>query len=219
MQAKRPRAFLPILLFACAEIVACGSSDHEADHGAKAGVEPGLGPRAQPAEPEAAPEPAEPEPEPEVAPEPEPPVDPELEERKQALANVGRAAFDALKAGDFPGLIHLTTAGDGYLSSRCPRIPTSPRDELMARFNHCHETIAWDEVAEAQVFAGKPTGASAAGCEDGVEDYGRLQLFLHMNDAKIWRVEFYGAVGENGNAIGINGEVACNEVDEAPELK
>ena len=60
--------------------------------------------------------------------------------------------------------------------------------------------------------------AVASGCDDGVEDYGRLQLFLHMNDKTIWRVEFYGAVGENGNAIGINGEVACSEVDEAPKL-
>ena len=130
-----------------------------------------------------------------------------------------QATIRAIRAGDFSGLMHLTATGDGYLGERCPRLPVSPRDELQARFDFCHEKIPWDEVAEAQVFAGKPTGSPAAGCDDGVEDYGRLQLFLHMNDKTIWRVEFYGAVGENGNAIGINGEVACSEVDEAPELK
>jgi hypothetical protein len=40
-----------------------------------------------------------------------------------------------------------------------------------------------------------------------------------MNDERIWRVDFFGAVGQDGNAIGINGEVSCTEVDEAPALK
>ena len=40
-----------------------------------------------------------------------------------------------------------------------------------------------------------------------------------MNDDKIWRVDFFGAVGQGGTAVGINGEVSCKEVDEAPPLK
>jgi hypothetical protein len=192
--------------------LACGGEKEQHDQDSLA-VEPGLAPRAEP-EPE--PE-VEPPPEPEVEPEPEP--EPELSERKQALANVGRAAFDALQAGDFEALLELTPLVEGYLRERCGELPVAPRKELQARFDHCHKAIEWSEVAEAQVFAGKPTGAAATGCMTGVEDYGRLQLFLHMNDAQIWRVDFYGAVGEAGNAIGISGEVSCREVDEAPELR
>jgi hypothetical protein len=203
-------------------LAACGGGDepHDTGHAGDqdpAGVEPGLGPRAQPAPPPAV-EPA-PAPEPEPAPAPEPEPQPELSERKQALANVGRSAFEALQNGEFERLLQLTPLVDGFLHDSCPALPVSPRKELEARFGHCHKNINWDAVAEAQVFAGKPTGDPAIGCDPGIEDYGRLQLFLHMNDKKIWRVDFFGAVGQDGNAIGINGEVSCTEVDQAPALK
>jgi hypothetical protein len=197
--------------------LACGGEPRESGHDDGAvRVEPGPAPRDQPA---TAPEPApkaieQPQPQPEP-PEPQP----ELSERKQALANVGRSAFDALRAGEIEQLLQLTPLVDGFLHDNCPALPVSPREELEARFAHCHRMIAWDAIAEAQVFAGKPSGAPAVGCERGIEDYGRLQLFLHMNDEKIWRVDFFGAVGQAGNAIGINGEVSCSEVDEAPALK
>jgi hypothetical protein len=209
-------------VFVCG--LACGGEEHEgAVKGAQ--VEPGLAPRVSPeqAEPEPAKveakaEPAQPEPaQPEPA-QPEP-AQPELDDRKLALANVGRSAFDALKAGDFDALAQLTPLDKGPLRDACPRMTSSDRQELEARFEHCHRTISWDAVAEAQVFAGEPSGTQASGCEEGIEDYGRLQLFLHMNDKKIWRVDFFGAVGQGGNAVGINGEVSCKEVDEAPPLK
>jgi hypothetical protein len=212
MPVVRPRT----LILALFSIAACGGEAHESD--AKAGavaVEPGLAPRTPP-EP-AAVEPATPEPEP-APPEPAPP-EPELDDRKLALANVGREAFDALKTGDFDALAKLTPLDESFLREACPHMTVSDRKELKARFDYCHRTIVWDDVAEAQVFAGKPSGAQASGCADGFEDYGRLQLFLHMKDAKIWRVDFLGAVGLGGNAVGINGEVACKEVDEAPPLK
>lgn len=197
--------------------VACGSEKHESD-AKRLELEPGLGPRVSPGEAEA--EPAKPEPEPPIEPEPEPaPPDPALDDRKLALANVGRTAFEALQAGDFAALAQLTPLDEGALRDACPDMALSDRQELEARFNHCHRAIAWDAVAEAQVFAGEPSGARALGCEDGIEDYGRLQLFLHMKDKKIWRVDFFGAVGQGGNAVGINGEVSCKEVDEAPPLK
>ncbi|HLT37927.1 MAG TPA: hypothetical protein VK034_16695, partial [Enhygromyxa sp.] len=209
-----------ILALALLTTFACGTERHE-QAANSVEIKPGLGPRATPteaAEPE--PEPA-PAPEPPVASEPAPELDepePELDERKLALRNVGRAAFDALESGDFEALARLTPLDKGPLRDVCPRMLLSNRKELEARFAHCHETIAWNAVAEAQAFAGQPTGAQAAGCDAGIEDYGRLQLFVHMNDAKIWRVDFFGAVGQDGNAIGISGEVACHEVDEAPPL-
>ncbi len=206
------------LTIALSSTLACNSKPHEREHAAT-GSEPGLEPRATPpesAKPAATPA-VTPEPEPEPEPTPEP--DPALDERKLALANVGRGAFDALRAGKFDTLIKLTPLADGPLHDTCPRMPTSDRPELEARFKHCHETIPWDAVAEAQVFAGKPTGAQASGCDHGIEDYGRLQLFLHMSDSTIWRVDFFGAVGQDGNAVGINGEVACQTVAEAPPLE
>ncbi|MFO7565180.1 MAG: hypothetical protein R6X02_21225 [Enhygromyxa sp.] len=197
---------------------ACGPEKH--DQAANAKVSPGLGPRAtvsEPAQAEPEAEPVAPEPEPESAPELEP--EPELDDRKLALANVGRGAFDALQAGDFAAFSELTPLDEGPLRDLCPRMPASDRRELEARFEHCHQTIDWGAVAEAQVFAGTPSGAKAIGCDSGIEDYGRLQLFLHMNDKKIWRVDFFGAVGQDGNVVGINGEVSCKQVDEAPPLK
>jgi hypothetical protein len=213
MPRVQPRTALALTL-ALFSISACGGETHESDAKAGVKVEPGRAPRTAPEQPAA--EPATPEPEPAVEPvQPEP----ELDDRKLALANVGRGAFDALKAGEFDTLAKLTPLDEGPLHDACPRMTLSDRKELQARFDYCHRTIAWADVAEAQVFAGEPSGAQASGCEDGIEDYGRLQLFLHMKDAKIWRVDFFGAVGQDGNAVGINGEVSCKEVDEAPPLK
>lgn len=200
---------------------ACKSETHESEAKGIA-VELGRAPRVAveqaPAEPakahaEPAQAKADPEEEAELA------NERELDDRELALANVGRAAFDALKAGDFDAFTQLTPLDEGPLRDACPRMPLSNRQELQARFNHCHRTIEWDAIAEAQVFAGKPTGVQALGCEGGIEDYGRLQLFLHMQDRSIWRVDFFGAVGQGGNAVGINGEVSCKAVDEAPPLK
>jgi hypothetical protein len=201
-------------LFVLASLLAagCNQEPREAEHHVASGVEPGLAPRVQPPAPEPAATPA-------PTPEPEPTPDPVLTERKQALANVGRSAFEALQADDSEALLQLTPLVEGYLRDVCPDLPISPRDQMQARFNHCRKSIPWADVAEAQAFAAQPTGEPAAGCDVGIEDYGRLQLFLHMNDKSIWRVEFFGAIGQNGNPIGINGEVSCRTVDEAPPLK
>ena len=208
-----------VSLLPCLVLFACKGGESEAgDHAATTSqAQAGRAAPSEPpkAEPEVEPaEPAEPA-------QPEPPIDPDpvMAERKQALANVGRSAFDALKAGSFEDLLALTPLVDPYLSEVCPKLPLNPRKELEARFQYCHETIDWDAVDEAQAFAGKPTGAQAVGCDAGIEDYGRLQLFLHMNDKSIWKVEFYGAVGEGGNAIGLNGQVKCAETDDAPALR
>lgn len=216
--STRPLALVLVSIGALLSTLACGSEKHEGD-AKQVEVAPGRAPRVSPSEAE--PEPAakrEVQPAVEAEPAPAKP-EPELDDRKLALANVGRSAFDALKAGDFDALAQLTPLDDGPLRDACPRMPLSARQELEARFKHCHRTIQWDAVAEAQVFAGEPSGAQAIGCDEGIEDYGRLQLFLHMQDKKIWRVDFFGAVGQGGNAVGINGEVSCKEVDEAPPLK
>jgi hypothetical protein len=216
MPDVRSRILLTLAL--TSTILACGSEPHE-EPASNVEIKAGLGPRETPAEPaQVEPEPPSLQVEP-AQPEPEPEPQPELDDRKLALANVGRGAFDALAAGDFATFAELTPLDKGPLRDLCPRMLLSDRKELEARFKHCHKTIAWDQVAEAQVFAGTPSGAQAVGCESGIEDYGRLQLFLHMNDKKIWRVDFFGAVGQGGNAVGINGEVSCKEVDEAPPLK
>jgi hypothetical protein len=194
--------------------LACSRETPEAAHEADSGSQPGLAPRVTPAEPEPA---VEPTPAPE--PEPTPAPDPVLEERKQALTNVGRSAFEALQADDFEALLQLTPLVDGYVRDVCSDRPVTPREQLQARFEHCRKSIPWADVAEAQAFAETPTGAPADGCNAGIEDYGRLQLFLHMNDKKIWRVQFFGAIGESGNPIGISGEVSCEMVDEAPKLQ
>jgi hypothetical protein len=195
-------------------VPACGSesSPNQAQPTAKTAPESDA-PKSEPA-------PAKPAPIAHEEPIPPPIVeaDPVVAERKLALANVGRSAFDALKAGKFAALLELTPIDEGPLRDACPSMPLTDRRELEARFEHCHETIAWDRVEEAQVFAGKPTGDPATGCEAGIEDYGRIQLFMHMQDKTIWRVELYGAVGKDGNAVGINGEVVCTKVDEAPAL-
>jgi hypothetical protein len=213
------RIALP-LLFGSLLTAACNRETHEVEHGAEqesaSRSEPGLAPRVQPPAPEPAPTPA-PTPEPEPAPTPEP--NPVLDERKQALANVGRSAFEALQAGDFGALLQLTPLVDGYLRDVCPALPVSPREQLEARFDFCKKSIPWADVAEAQAFAAQPTGEPAAGCNAGIEEYGRLQLFVHMNDKSIWRVDFFGAIGQDGNPIGINGEVSCRPVDEAEKLK
>jgi hypothetical protein len=216
----RSRNLAPVprfLIFALPLALACLSCGRDEPEPASEPSEPA--PAPAPSEPEApapAPEPEAPAPAVEPTPEPEP--EPQTDERKQALANVGRAAFDALRAGDLAALLALTPMVDPYLRDACPSLPTAGRDELEARFRHCQRSIDWQAVAEAQVFAGKPIGAPASGCAAGIEDYGRLQLFLRMNDKKIWRVEFFGAVGQDGNAIGINGELSCKQVDEMPRL-
>jgi hypothetical protein len=199
-------------------IAACGSESHDRG-GPGPKVEPGLAPRLAVDEPRLAPEPElEPEPAPEPAPEPDPEPDPVVAERKLALASVGRPAFEALQAGDFEAFAALTPLLDGPLRDVCSRMPLSKRAELEARFAHCHRSIAWDAVVEAQIFAGTPSGEQALGCDAGIEDYGRLQLFLHMSDATFKRVDFYGAVGQGGKPIGLNGEVSCRTVDEVPKL-
>jgi hypothetical protein len=169
-------------------------------------------PPVQPITPEPAAEPA-------PAPDPTPPPDPALDERKQALANVGRSAFEALQSDDFEALLQLTPLVDGYLRDVCPGLPVGPREQLEARFDHCRKSIPWAEVAEAKAVAATPTGTPAAGCDAGIEDYGRLQLYLHMNDKSIWCVDFFGAIGQDGNPIGIAGEVSCRQVDEVPKLR
>ena len=126
--------------------------------------------------------------------------------------------IDALAVSRIAELLELTPVQPGPLKDACGRMPLSAKHELEARFDHCHDAIAWDRVAEAQAFAGKPTGAAANGCEAEIEDYGRLQVFVHLDDATIWRVEFFGAVGRDGKVVGLNGEVACKIVPEAPKL-
>lgn len=202
------------LVTVCALGLACGSEPPST--AAKSDAQPKTEAGAEVEAPE-----PEPEPKPEPQPEPEPEIDPDpvMAERKQALANVGRLAFDALKAGKLEDLLALTPRVDPYLKEVCAGMPLANEKELAARFSHCHDKIDWDGVAEAQAFAAKPTGQPAAGCNEGIEDYGRMQLFLHMQDASIWRVEFYGAVGEEGKAIGLNGEVACSPTDDAPKLR
>lgn len=148
----------------------------------------------------------------------DPAEDPAMAKKKAALADVGKSAFEALRSGDFKTFLGLTNRDGGTLAADCPDLPSDPREELQARFDHCNEAIAWDEIAEAQVFAGESLGEPAPGCSDAYEDYGRLRLFLHMNDETIWNVDFLGAVGRDGQAVGINGAVTCREVDEAPEL-
>lgn len=205
-----------LLAFGTLLFTACNREPHEAEHHGSIESEPGLAPRAQPSEPEPTPEP---KPQPEVEPAPEPDPDPVMAERKQALADVGRKAFEALQNDDFEALLQLTPLVDGYLREVCPRVAVSPREELKARFAYCRKAIAWDKIAEAQAFAAQPTGERAPGCNEGIEDYGRLQLYLHMQDKSIWRVEFYGAIGRDGNPIGIGGEVSCKPDDDAPKLK
>lgn len=221
LRATTMRRISPLFVFASLLgllAMGCNREPAEAEHHAASGSQPGLAPRVQPAAPEPAPEPTtKPTIEPPNTPEPAP--DPVLDERKQALANVGRSAFEALQADDFEALLQLTPLVEGYLRNVCPRVAVSPRDQLQARFNHCRKSIPWAEVAEAQAFAAQPTGEPAAGCDGGIEDYGRLQLFLHMSDKSIWRIEFFGAIGQDGNPIGISGEVRCGKVDEAPKLK
>jgi hypothetical protein len=203
--------------FALSITLACTSEPHADAQGSGAAAAQGL---PAPAQTEAPP-PSQPTPPPasEVAPPPPPAPDPELDARKAALADVGKSAFEALQAGDFAALRKLTALDDdSLLRAACPRVLLGDPTELEAKFAYCHRQIAWPDVAEAQVFAPKPTGEPAAGCEQGFEDYGRLQLYLHMSDAKIWRVDFYGAVGVNGKAIGVDGSVSCKQVDEAPPL-
>jgi len=211
------RVSFSLVALAAASLVACGSEDPEP--APQVEVSPGADAPAPALDPSPAPEP-EVDPTLDPTPEPPPEVDPDpvVAERKQALANVGRSAFDALESGDFEALLALTPLVDPYLGEVCAKLPLSPRKELGARFKFCHEAIAWDAVAEAQVFAGKPTGDPATGCDAKIEDYGRLQLFAHMKDASIWRIEFYGAVGEQGKVIGLNGEVRCSPTQDAPSL-
>jgi hypothetical protein len=199
-----------LFVFGCLLSTACN----------REGTEPE--PRVADSEPREADVPVQPAPDPTPAPVPAPdpaPTDPELDERKQALANVGRSAFEALQADDFEALLQLTPLVDGYLRDVCRDLSVSSREQLEARFNHCRKTIPWADVAEAQAFAAQPTGTPADGCDAGIEDYGRLQLFLHMSDKSIWRIEFFGAIGQDGNPIGISGEVICRAVDDAPKLR
>jgi hypothetical protein len=210
---SRPFVFgsLPVLLGLLGLLViACNSKPPEPEQQVAA---------SEPSEPAPTVQPATPEPSVEPAPLPTPPPDPALDERKQALANVGRSAFEALQADDFDALLLLTPLVDGYLRDVCSERPVTSREQLQARFTHCRNSIPWADVAEAQAFAAQPTGTPASGCDAAVEDYGRLQLYLHMNDKSIWRVEFYGAIGQDGNPIGIGGEVSCRKVDDAPKLK
>jgi hypothetical protein len=204
--------FGSLLVFLVMLVTACNSKPSEPKPQVSDNEPREPAPSVQPITPE-------PTPEPTPLPEPAPPPDPALDERKQALANVGRSAFEALQADDFEALLQLTPLVDGYLRDVCSERPVSPREQLEARFTHCRNSIPWADVAEAQAFAAQPTGTPASGCDGAVEDYGRLQLFLHMNDKSIWRVEFYGAIGQDGSPIGIGGEVSCRKVDEAPKLK
>lgn len=212
---RRVRTDLPFVTFALALVIACTpektevqASDPKPEQSPPAATTPAPAPPASPP-----PTPSE------VAPTPaEPTADPEFEARKAALADIGKTAFEALQAGDFAALRKLTALDDdSLLRAACPHVVLGDPTELEAKFAYCHRTITWPDVVEAQVFAPKPTGEPAAGCEQGIEDYGRLQLYLHMSDAKIWRVDFYGAVGINGKAIGVDGSVSCKQVDEAPK--
>ncbi|HVI03191.1 MAG TPA: hypothetical protein VM869_31055, partial [Enhygromyxa sp.] len=121
------------LLLTLISTLACGSEKHEGD-AKQAEVELGRAPRVSPGEAE--PEPAKIEPEPAKVEAVEP--EPELDDRKLALANVGRSAFDALKAGDFDALAQLTPLDEGPLRDACPRMSLTNRQELEARFEHCH---------------------------------------------------------------------------------
>jgi hypothetical protein len=203
---------IPRLFVLVSIATACSREPSEPEHQVAASEPSEPTPPVQPATPTPVPEQPAPEPTP-------PPPHPAFDERKQALANVGRSAFEALQADDFEALLQLTPLVDGYLRDVCPERPVGPREQLEARFKHCRNAIPWAAVAEAQAFAAKPTGTPAAGCDAAIEDYGRLQLFLHMNDASIWRVEFFGAIGQDGNPIGIGGEVSCRKVDDAPKLQ
>lgn len=190
------------------------------------GDEPAPAPRVREPERVEAPTPT-PEPPvtptPPVTPEPPPPTNPEVEqefiERKAALANLGKLAFAALESGEFAALRKLTAIDEGPVRAACPDLVRGDPTELAAKFAFCHKAIDWSAIAEAQVFAGKPTGEPAEGCTIGIEDYGRLQLYLHMQSGKIWRVDFFGAVGADGKAFGIDGSLSCREVDEAPALQ
>lgn len=201
--------------------LACGT-DHEPGHG-EAALSSGPGRAPQSGQSRPIQWPTRPPPERAEAPTPsaeeQAAATEELDEKRAALADVGRAAFDALREGDFDALLALTPLSDPGLAEDCGDMTLSSRKELKARFDHCYREIPWEEVEEAQVFAGEPSGRPAAGCAEGVEDYGRLQLFLHMRDETIWRVQFFGAVGREGKAIGIDGAVRCATVDEAPQLR
>jgi hypothetical protein len=201
-------------------LVGCSSDDHEARHETGLQTRQGL-PTPARSQPEPDAKPPAPAPVPDPAPEPPPTleVEQEFNERKAALANVGKAAFEALKAGEFARLRELTPLDEGPMREACPDVPRADPAELEAKFAYCHREIDWPAIAEAQVFAGKPTGEPAPGCVPGIEDYGRLQLYLHMQDKKtIWRVDFHGAVGADGKALGIDGSLGCKKVDEAPPL-
>ncbi|MFV8751854.1 hypothetical protein ACNOYE_15015 [Nannocystaceae bacterium ST9] len=216
------RSIAPLLVttLALTTLVACPRDEHDASHDTGLHSQQGGLPTPTPSEPEQVVDAPKPEPEPTPEPPPSPEVEEELAARKAALADVGTRAFEALKAGEFAKLRELTPLDEGPVREACPDLPRGDPTELEAKFMYCHRTIDWTAIAEAQVFAGKPTGEPAAGCEAGIEDYGRLQLFLHMQDANktIWRVDFYGAVGSEGKALGIDGSLGCKQVDEAPSL-
>lgn len=200
-------------------LVGCPSEEHDQGHHGGLQSQQGL-PTPSASEPEPvvdAPAPAR-EPDPVPEPPPSPAVEQEFGERKAALANVGKVAFEALKAGEFAKLRELTPLDEGPVREACPDVPRADPVELEAKFAFCHRAIDWPSIAEAQVFAGKPTGEPAEGCGPGIEDYGRLQLYLHMQDKTIWRVDFYGAVGADGKALGIDGSLGCKQVDDAPPL-
>ncbi|NVB37168.1 hypothetical protein G6O69_04950 [Pseudenhygromyxa sp. WMMC2535] len=218
MTRRRPASLASLVsLLAC---VACsegpvGYGDRQGDMVSNARPVVGGGPIQWPRRPEPAPA-AKPEPTP--APEPEP--GPELDPKQAALADVGRQAFDALREDDLDALMALTHLEGGALAERCPDKPSpATKQEIAARFRFCHDEIDWEAVEEAQIFADKRSGGAAVGCEAGLEELGRLQLFLHMRGGAYWRVDFHGAVGVDGKAVGIDGGISCREVDEVPKLR
>ncbi|EDM78624.1 hypothetical protein PPSIR1_29273 [Plesiocystis pacifica SIR-1] len=214
----KPHARLALSALVAASLLACEPYDGPK---AKPGIDPSSEREVQwPAE--AKPRPKLPKVQPAMARAPEstpvePPADPALAGQKEALAGIGRAALDALRGGKLDDLVALTPLAEGPLEAACAeRELPNTAEELKARFDFCRREIDFDKLADAKILASRPTGQPAQGCSGGLEDYGRLQMYLTLEDDSIHRVEFYGAIGKDGEVVGIDGPIMCKAVDAIP---
>jgi hypothetical protein len=128
------------------------------------------------------------------------------------MSNIGKDAFEGLKAGDFQAFLQLTPHVEGPLKQVCGEAAEGvDLRELEARFEFCHRKIAWSQVTDVRVGGGEPLGRRAHGCTEEIDDLGRLQMVVHLPKTR-WQVDFQGALGRAGKLIGLGGEISCREL-------
>lgn len=134
---------------------------------------------------------------------------PEPPKTNPARRKFGAAVLGALASRDREALLAMTPLESGPLRAVCPDVKIERR-ALEARIDHCIDHFEWNDIVDARVNGGEPTGEAVPGCADDVRALRRIRVQIETRDGR-HDAELRDAIGREDQILGFLGTVTCLE--------